>query len=87
METTTAKTSVRCDFCSSNMHPSLDVDGEFIKATLTDSMGERKDYDLCSEKCLENFLAKRNAPKKKKKAKAATMQFKNRTWEVDLVPE
>mgnify|MGYP001580520906 CR=1 FL=1 len=79
------KTVRQCDQCRMRMISSEDVDGEHIKATLTDSFGDKKDYDLCSEKCLADFMANRVKPKKRKKAKASySFNSRNRILEIDL---
>lgn len=80
------KTVRQCDQCRMRMISSEDIDGEHIRATLTDSLGDKKDFDLCSEKCLMDMLAKRHEVKKRKKKSKAAYSFNsaNRVLEIEL---
>ena len=79
----TAKISVQCDFCKTHMNPMDNIDGEHLEAKLIDTLGEAKNFHLCSEKCLMDLLAKRHETKKQKKKKSKA-SYANGCWEIEI---
>ena len=86
MNITEGKVSILCDSCREKMDPKLDVDKEHIKAQLSNLEGKDQEYTFCGERCLLDFLKKRDKTKPKKKKSKASYSFnsRNRVLEIDL---
>ena len=71
MEISIARTTVTCDNCRAALDLKGDDKDEALTATLTGRDGLNKQFHLCNEVCLGEFVNKRVKAAKAKRAKAS----------------